>query len=151
MNNWIPITIANVYDIKVGALVVACQQAALASGQTDPSPRIIQEVIDRIRAEVAGCRTNAVDSDLTTIPKSLMLLACRMIMRSLKDRLEIGLTEQETKQWSMDETYLVRISHCEVPIDLPDNPIAAPVEPHAAIQIANPGRRASSESWGGLL
>lgn len=152
MPNWIPITIDNLYDTEVAALVDACRSAALATGQTDPAPRDIQSCIDRIRAECAGCRTNNVDADLTTIPKSLLDLACRMIVRKLKGRLKIALDDDERKQWTSDESYLVRISHCEVPIDLPDNPITAPVEPHAAIQIASkPRHNLSRHNLGGLL
>lgn len=145
MSNWIPITPDNLSDYKVDALVQALRTAALGAGQDDPSPAIIQSVIDRIRAECAGRRTNAVDANLSTIPKSLYPLAIRMAIRALKDRLEIALTDDERKQWSSDDTYLARIARCEVPIDLPDNPIAAPVEPHAAIQLVSGPRRPFNE------
>jgi len=151
MQNWIPITVDNLYDTKVAALVDACRTAALAQGQTDPTSRDIQSCIDRIRAEVSGCRTNQVDSDLTTIPKSLLDLACRMIIRKMKGRLEIELTTQEMREWDSDESYLKRIQLGAVPVDQPDAPVVAPVEPRSNIQIASKNKpRATRQSMNGL-
>ena len=128
MSRWTPITASDLDDTKVAALVNALRNAALGAGQDDPVPEIIQSVVDRIRAEIAGCSRNQLDQDQTTIPKSLKRLACRMVITQAKNRLEMPLKEDERNQLRSDERYLERIARCEVPVDDPDNPITAPVQ-----------------------
>jgi len=123
MSNWPSITIDDLNDAKVAALVDALRTAALAEGQTDPSPRIIQSVVSRIRAEVKGCAKNLLDADITTIPNDLKDIAVRMILRKMKGRLEIPLTEDEVREMKDDVRYLERVSACAVPVDQPDNPV----------------------------
>ena len=131
--SWIPITAADLNATKLAPLVSALRGAALADGQTDPVVEITQEVIDRVRRMIAACRKNLVDPDPTLIPPSLKSLACRMIIRAAKDRLEIGLTEVETKQWDVDERELTRISNCEIPIETADTMVTP------SVQITQPG------------
>jgi phage gp36-like protein len=122
MSNWTTITSDDLNDTKVAAMVNALRTSALASGQTDPSPRIIQEVVSRIRAEIKGCYKNKLDEDQAKIPNSLKDLACRMVLRLLKNRLELPLTDDEKDDRRSDEKFLERIARCEVPITTPDNP-----------------------------
>jgi len=121
MSNWIPITIDDLNDAKVSALVDAARSAALAEGQTDPAPRVIARVVSRIRAEIKGCATNKLDSDPTTIPEDLSDLAARMIVRRLQGRLNISLSDDEKTEQKDDLRYLERIAACSVPIAAPDN------------------------------
>jgi hypothetical protein len=123
MSNWIALTPADLPTAKVAALVNALQTAALGEGQVDPSLETIVNVTRRIRAEVKGCQKNYIDADVTKIPSDLKSLAVRMVLRDLKNRLEIPLTDDERKSWTSDERYLERIASCEVPIDMPDNPV----------------------------
>ena len=123
MSNWLTITTNDLNDAKVSALVDALRNVALAAGQTDPSPRVIQSVITRIRAEVKGCAKNLLDADTTKIPADLKDLAARMILRQLKSRLEIPLTDDELTEQKNDLRYLERIAACDIPIDQPDNPV----------------------------
>ena len=122
MSNWTTISVADLNDTKVAAMVDALRSSALADGQSDPSARIIQEVVSRIRAEIKGCYKNKLDIDTAKIPNSLKDLACRMIIRLLKNRLELALTEDERSDKRSDERFLERISRCEVPISTPDQP-----------------------------
>lgn len=121
--NWISITSADLKDAKVAALVNALASAALGDGQTDPTPRIIENVTLRIRAEIKGCRKNLLDADTTKIPYDLKSLATRMIVRELQSRLQISLTEDERSEARQDIRYLERIASCEVPVAIPDNPV----------------------------
>src|ERR1035437_3827250 len=96
--SWITITIADLKDAKVSALVEACRTAALGNGQTDPVPNIIANVSARIRAEISGCRRNVLDADTAKIPADLKSLASRMIMREGMSRLQQPLTEDERQE-----------------------------------------------------
>jgi len=129
---WITITVDDLKDAKLAALVEACQTAALGSDQDDPTSAIIADVIARIRAEVAGCRANALDADTSTIPADLKSLACRMIMRQCQSRLQLELTDDEREEQRNDLRYLERIAKCEIPVAATDDPVTDEVQPGAA-------------------
>jgi len=126
--SWTSITVSDLKDAKVAALVEACQTAALGSGQTDPTATIIQDVVTRIRAEVAACRSNQLDADTTTIPADLKSLAARMIMRQCQSRLQIALNEDEREEQRNDLRYLERIADCKIPVAATDDPITDEVQ-----------------------
>lgn len=120
---WTSITVADLKDAKVAAMVEACQTAALGSGQTDPTANIIADVVTRIRAEVSACRTNQLDADTAKIPADLKSLAARMIMRQCQSRVQLPLTEDEREEQRNDLRYLERIAACDVPVAATDDPI----------------------------
>lgn len=117
---WITITIADLKDVKVSALIEACRTAALGVGQTDPIPGIISTVTKRIRAEISGCAKNVLDATATAIPDDLKDLACRMIVRSAMSRINRPLSDDEKTEQSNDLKYLERIARCDVPVAKPD-------------------------------
>lgn len=123
MSRWIPVTLGDLEDTKVAKLVTALRTKALAVGQTDPSPRVIQSVVTDIRRKIASCRSNRVDADETTIPASLLTLATDMIIARLKGRLEIELTQFENDQLSRHDTTLNRIASCTDVVDQPDDSV----------------------------
>ena len=137
MSRWITLTIDDLNDAKVAALVNALRNAALGSGQDDPVPELISSVTTRIRAEVAGCSRNLIDQDTTKIPASLKLLASRMVIVAAKNRLEMPLKEDERSQLRSDERYLERIAQCAVPIEDPDTPITAPVQQSGGVTLVS--------------
>lgn len=122
--SWVTITIDDLKDAKVAAMVEACQTAALGTGQTDPVPNIILNVIARIRAEVSGCAQNVLDADATKIPGDLKSIACRMIMREAMSRLQQPLTDDEREEQRNDLRYLERVARCEIPVAEPDTPLS---------------------------
>lgn len=126
--SWTTITATDLNATKLAPLLDALRTAALADGQADPLLEITTNAVNRIRRMIAACRTNQVDADAMKIPESLKALACRMIVREAKDRLEIELTDTEKKAWDVDERELTRISNCEVPIEISDNSEAPPVQ-----------------------
>ena len=125
---WTTITTADLNATKLAPLMSALRTAALADGQADPVDAIKATVIDRIRRMISACRSNTVDADTTKIPESLKALACRMIVREAKDRLEIELTDTEKESWRVDEKELLAISRCEIPIETSDNATAPEVQ-----------------------
>lgn len=135
--SWLAITVDTLNEAKIAALIEACSTAALAVGQADRVPGIIQGVVDEIRNAVATCRTNQVDSDLTKIPKSQRDLAVDLIIARLKNAIEQPLTEDERQNLTRRDRQLRDIAACDLVVDQPDLPIDAPVQGNA-----NPG------SWG---
>lgn len=147
---WTHITPADLDDAKVAALVTALRTAALAEGQDDRSTAIIKNVVTRIRAEIAGCRTNALDADLEKIPGDLKSLALRLILVDLKNALEEELTEDERRAWSKDTRYLERIAECKVPVAAPDDPLKDPGLQSATGAQTTPLKETKRENLNGL-
>jgi hypothetical protein len=133
MSNWTPITEADLNAVKMAPLMAALRTAALAEGQTDPVEAIVATVVDRVRRKIAACATNRVDADGATVPRSLLSLACRMVVREAKDRLEMEMSETEREAWRVDERELNDIAACKLPVELPDEAVDAPV------QVVQPG------------
>lgn len=143
---WSPITEADLLARKMAPLLNALRTAALASGQEDPVDAVIPDVVARIRTKVASCATNLVDSTAGTIPDGLKALACRMIIREAKGRLEMELTEDERTQQTIDERELTAVARCELVVDQPELPVPPPVQtvqPSPSIS----GRRAQFKRW----
>lgn len=126
--SWTTITTADLQASKLAPLMSALRTAAIADGQSDPVDAIKLTVIDRVRRMISACQSNQVDEDTTKIPQSLKALACRMIIREAKDRLEIELTDTEKEAWRVDEKELLAISRCEIPIETSDNATAPEVQ-----------------------
>lgn len=120
--SWQTITIADLKDRKVAALVEALQASALGTGQTDPVPAIISSVTATIRANIRSCARNVLDADATTIPGDLFDLGCRMVLVAAKGRLEIELTQDERDQKRSDERTLERIAACDLAVQVTTNP-----------------------------
>jgi hypothetical protein len=128
MPNWIPITIADLKDAKLAALVVALQEKALGDGQTDPTPRLTQAVVDRIRRKIASCPQNQLDADPTTIPAGLKTMVVDLVYAEMKGRLEEPLTNDEKDAIREHSQDLNRIAECKDVVEQPDDPIPAPVQ-----------------------
>src|SRR3954463_5553688 len=131
MSAWMTITIANLRDTKASELIDNYQATALGNTQTDPVPRKIDSVCDRIRGEIQSSGKYQVSATPHSIPPSLFDLATRLIAWSLRDRLNVlkgGFepTDQEIIDHRDDLRYLERIADGKVTIDVPDDPIATP-------------------------
>lgn len=128
MSLWISITVADLNDAKVEKLVTALRTKALGAGQTDPTPRLVQEVVDDIRRKIASCQKNRVDADETRIPRGLKGMCVDLVLSRLKGRLEQDLSQDERDRISRHETDLNRIAACTDVVEQPDNAIEAPVQ-----------------------
>ena len=72
MPNWISITsTADLEHYVVAALVAAINEAALGDTQDDRFTRVQADVISEVRMAIASNKVNELDTDTTTIPKSL--------------------------------------------------------------------------------
>lgn len=128
MPAWISITEEDLNATKMAPLMRSLRTAAIAVGQSDPVVEITATVVERIRRKIAACRTNQVDTDTATIPTSLKSLACRMIVREAKDRLELDLSDTEKEAWRVDERELDKIASCDLPIETPGTAVAPSVQ-----------------------
>lgn len=147
MANWIPITVDTLNEAKVAALVQACSESALATGQPDRAAGIIQGVVNEVRNAVATCKTNQVDSDPTTIPASQRDLAVDLIIARLKNAVELELTDDERSNLTWRRNQLKAIAACELVVDQPDNPIEPPVQGGPATELV---REPGKNPFGGL-
>lgn len=151
MPNWVTITTDDLEDTKVAPLVEALRTAALGASQDDPVEEMIATVVARIRAEVAGCSRNLVDSDTTKIPADLKRLACRMVVFEMMGRLQLPLNEDERDERRQDVRYLERISRCEVPVATPDSAAAPEVQQAGGFeQVGTTTRQATRRTMRGL-
>lgn len=141
MANWIPITVADLKDAKLAPLVIALQTKALDAGQTDPTPRLTQAVIDRIRRKIASNLKNQLDLDPTTIPMGLKTMAVDLIYAEMKGRIEEPLTQDERDAIARHEADLKAIARGDEVVEQPDNAIDAPVQATSGHPTISEGRR----------
>lgn len=152
MSNWTTINEADLKDAKVAALVEKFSAAALGSGQTNPIPNVIANVVSRIRAEIKGCARNTLDVDTAKIPSDLKSLAARMVVRELQSRLRLSQNEQEREEWRQDVRYLERIAACDVAVAVPDDPETTATTQDTSVSPATrtPARNFSRSAQDGL-
>lgn len=142
MSRWTPITQADLEDAKLAKLVTALRTKALAVGQTDPTARITQSVLDDIQRKIASHPQNRTDADETLIPRGLKPMACDLILARLKGRLEIPLTEDERRTCERHERNLDRIAGGLDTVEQPDDAVAPAVESRAGKpSVKAPARR----------
>jgi len=131
---WITITTPALEDARVAEFITALREEALGQNQTDPSPRIIQDIVDEVRRCISFCPATALDARPDTIPVGLKPLVVEKIVRSLKARLMIALTEDERAAERLYQKRLEQLTKGDWPVDKPDTPIAdAPVAPAGGV------------------
>lgn len=114
MPAWINITIDDLRETKVSALVDAYQDAALGEDQSDPLPGIIENVCTRIRAEIRSGGKISVSETANAIPPSLKSLALRLVVWEAQSRINVfnsvPMTDQDNTDHRDDLDYLKRIA-----------------------------------------
>ncbi|MBX3736736.1 MAG: hypothetical protein KF715_08610 [Candidatus Didemnitutus sp.] len=149
---WIIITTDDLNDARVADLVTALREEALGVGQTDPAPRIIQTVVDEVRRCIAFCPNTPLDADAAKVPAGLKDMVVQKIVRTMKKRLLMALTDDESSDESLYQKRLEKLTVCEWPVDKPDTPIAiAPVvNPASTPAITPKDRQATRASMDGF-
>lgn len=150
---WITLTLADLNDARVAELVAALRQEELGAGQTDPMPRRIQTVVDEIRRCIGFCPSTPLDANTAALPPGLKDLAVEKIVRGLKGRLLMPLTDDEKEAEKLYQRRLEQLTRCEWPVDKPDTLIAAsPVQAAGGVeQAGTPSpRHATREKLAGL-
>lgn len=95
---WITLTEANVITKLSGPEIAAMKTAATQSGQANPLPEVIAQVVREIRGYVAACERNRLGEG-TTIPNELEGAAITRIRYELATRLPVAslLTEDRRR------------------------------------------------------
>jgi len=124
---WIVVTVDDLDDYLVAKAMDALRTKKLRVGQVDPFTTVMHAVADRIRAEIRGCDRNQVSETAYAIPPSLKQIACLMIVEAMQGRLP-GVTLNDGQQEMLRDgrRYLERISRCDVPIEMPEDPEETP-------------------------
>jgi phage gp36-like protein len=147
---WISITTSDVQTRLTGPELSATQQVALASGQTNPLPEIIEQVVDEIRGYIAAYGGNTLGSG-TTIPQKLLGAALAMIRYRLATRLPVRslLTQERVDENREAIRLLERVADGGFRIE---EPTEADTETHAAPspQIEAPDRNFSATGQDGV-
>lgn len=119
------------------------QTVVLGSGQQNPFTEIMPAVVTRIRAEIQGCHTNQVSLTPNAIPPSLKSEACYLILEEMATRIpSLIFTPMQMKMADEARKYLARISTCDVPIEIPLDPLKPPdVQVNSAVEIVTSSTR----------
>jgi hypothetical protein len=136
---WVTISLTELYEAKVGALVDACDQAALAAGQAGRAAGIIQGVVNEVRNAVASASENQVDADVTKVPEGLRDLSVDLIIARLKNTLEIPLTADETSNVTWRRQQLKAIAAGDLVVDQPDVPVEPEVQGGSGAELIREG------------
>lgn len=117
---WISISTDDVKTRITGDELEALQEAALATGQTDPLPEIIIGVVKEVRGYVAACAKNTLGTG-DTIPEGLLHTALAMIRFRLATRLpEAGLLDENRKDENDKAIRLLEnVAACKFAVEQP--------------------------------
>lgn len=120
---WITISAEDLNDYQVAKIVTAARTKALASGQADPFDVVMPDVAARVRAEIRGCKSNRVSLTPNSVPPDLRSQTVLLIIEAMQSRLPGVQLDEGIRGMIKDaKDYLRRISLCQVPIGIPDDP-----------------------------
>lgn len=124
---WIQVTFADIQNSRSGPLVLGFQSTALATGQTNPVPAIIDQVTEEILGIIGFSGRVVMDASYGTVspnvlPPNLKDMAVEKICRKLKGRLDMPLTEQERQDEKDYNQRLNLLREGKWPVDISDNP-----------------------------
>jgi hypothetical protein len=123
MPNWITLTSDDLDDHNVAELITALREEALGDNQTDPFPRILEEVTNELRSAIAFSGKYQLDATLTTVPKSLKEIAVKKVIRIMKGRLQQALSDDEKADAKIYEDRLKALINFAWPVDEADVPL----------------------------
>lgn len=140
---WIPLAIGQLNDAKAAQMIAAVQTTCLASGQSDPVPALIGQIVEEIRGAIGFSGKYGVSATEGTIPPNLKDMAVQKIVRICKRRLEQTLNQDDRDDEANYQKRLDLIRRGEWPIDQPDDPLAlAPSTPNGRVsEVRAPARR----------
>lgn len=148
---WIEITDAHILGKSAGGEVAAAREAALADGQTDPVPGIVEQVIREVRGYVAGCKDNVL-GPLGTIPDELLGAALNRIRFECATRLPGGaLMDEDRRTANRDALAMLRdAAACRITLTQPDEASPEIVAGPAAKLVTSSTRVAKRSQLRGL-
>jgi hypothetical protein len=146
---WKTLTLNDLQNREAAPLLDALQTAALGAGQDDPVPDLISSTATRIRGALIAT-ANWVDPTPETIPPELKDLACRIVLRLAKDRLNLALTPDERRDAETDDRLLRDLALGRARVTSRDRTSGSSSGP-AGVQVARtPARQATRARLDGL-
>lgn len=120
---WIVPEVSNMENQLVEKAITAFRTKALGATQSDPFDEAMQQVTDRIRAEIANNQTISLTEN--AIPPSLLWVAKLLIVEALATRLPglESLIASQADQRSDARDYLKRINRGDIQVEAPDDPM----------------------------
>jgi len=117
MSTWSTISEDDVRDYLAADQLSALESAALDDDQDDPLPAIIQDVAQRIRAEVRANASNVVDSTDYSVPPELRGVAMALVVEAAQSRLPgLEMTDDQIRLANAARALLKRVATGEIPI-----------------------------------
>lgn len=152
MSAWEPIIIRDLEDARHAELVEAVRRKALAIGQPDPLPKLIQDTIDEIRGCIGFKSPTKLDADETKLARNLKPLTIGKIAREMVLRLGRTWSDTDDKAESTYQKRLEQLRDGDWPVDAPDTAIAATAQaPASGISVAKKTKRLSTRHTLGAL
>lgn len=132
---WIELALADLNEARAAPIITAVQTTVLGSGQPDPIPFLISQVVQEIRGAIGFSGKFPLDGDSDdSLPPNLKDMAVQKICRVAKGRVNMALNETERQDESVYQTRLKMILDGKYPIDIPDNPATVnPSLPQGAV------------------
>lgn len=149
---WIELTETHLKEALSGPEVEAFRTAALADGQSDPVPGLIEAVVRQIRSRVAACKSNTMGAGLT-IPDETLNSAKAMLAWEMLTRLpgnDPSLYETREKRKNDALKYLDSIAKCDAVIEQPATPSEEVIATPRFEQVSGNPRQATRRKLSGL-
>jgi hypothetical protein len=147
---WIAVTLADLQDAQAGPLVTAFQTTALASGQSDPTGRVIANISDEILGSIGFSGRYTMDASQGTvtpnvIPPNLKDLCVKKVCRVLKGRLNMVLLPDQTQDERTYQSTLLQLREGRFPINATSNPSGSNIAVKPGLVTLNLGQRRQFE------
>ncbi len=152
MPSWTNITAADLLEVRAAKLVEALASKALGSDQVDPTPATISKVVDELRMAIAFSGRYVLNADTATIPSSLKDLAVQRVIRLMKGRLLMALTETEREDERTWQKRIEQLIAGKWAVETPVTPAStSPAQaPSGAQVISSTPRQCNRSSMSGL-
>ncbi|MGF1450263.1 MAG: hypothetical protein ACFB20_12720 [Opitutales bacterium] len=126
MPTWIQLTPQSLRDYLSGPQLEALQTAALASGQTDPLPRLIEATAAFVRASVAAFAGNQLSATPHSVPPELVETTAILALEAAWLRLpDLELTRAQQRRAVEARRLLRDVTRGQLAVTRPDDPLAA--------------------------
>lgn len=125
MSNWSAISLALLNNSSLLGIVDAMREEAQGRGLVDPWPVASAQTVDELRGCIGFSGKFALDSDATKIPRGLLQLALKKIVREMSRSLGRALSDDDVRDEKTYEARLADLRDGCWPIEPADDPIAA--------------------------
>ena len=130
--NWLTISIDDLRAVALGEIIDTAQRLVVP-GQADPVVAVIANAVATVRAAVAT--GNALDTEATTVPRSLQALTARNAAFALLERIEVPLTADQRNTRAADVALLTRVRDEQLRVEPADHPDGSGESPTNTVSV----------------